>query len=251
VFHLNFVSLTQLLYLDNHYLKEFDATVLEIPDSKTIVLDRTAIYARGGGQPSDRGTLFVPNSVTLPVMEATKAEGKVLHQLGRDIAEREKPELAGKLVHGIIDWELRYKHMRHHTALHILSGVVFLKFQAKITGGQIYADRARLDLSLSDLSKEKQAVIEEEMNKVVAENREVKTFWIDREEALKRSELYRLSADLLPKEIEKLRIVDIVGFDAQLDGGTHVARTGEIGKIKISKTENKGKDNKRMEIVLV
>jgi misacylated tRNA(Ala) deacylase len=140
--------------------------------------------------------------------------------------------------------------MRHHTALHILSGVVFHKFNARITGGQIYPDRARLDLALADLSMEKKTLIEQEVNAIVAENREVKTEWLSAEEALKRGELYRLSADLLPKGVEKLRIVDIVGFDAQLDGGTHVARTGEIGKIRISRTENKGKDNKRIEIVL-
>lgn len=245
------LTLTELLYLSDHYLKEFDATVLEIPDFKTVVLDRTAIYARGGGQPSDRGRLTLENDETaLEVIEASKNEGKVLHQLATELSDTQSSELIGKKVHGTIDWELRYKHMRHHTALHILSGIVFLKFNARITGGQIYPDRARLDLSLSDLGKERQVLIEEEMNRIVQENREVKTVWLGREEALKRSELYRLSADLLPKGVDKLRIVDIVGFDAQLDGGTHVARTGEIGKIKISKTENKGKENKRIEIVL-
>ncbi len=140
--------------------------------------------------------------------------------------------------------------MRYHTALHILSGLVFLKFGAKITGGQIYSDRARLDFSLNDLTKERVAVIESEINRVVTENREVRTYWLTTEEALQRKEMYKLSADLLPKGLDKLRIVDIVGFDAQLDGGTHVAKTGEVGRIKISKTENKGKDNKRIEILL-
>jgi misacylated tRNA(Ala) deacylase len=241
--------MTELLYLFDHYLKEFDATILEISDSKTIVLDRTAFYPRGGGQPSDRGKLLLENGTTFEVIESSKGEGKVLHQISAEITDRQVP--VGKRVHGVIDWDLRYKHMRHHTALHILSGVVFLKFNARITGGQIYPDRARLDLSLSDLSKERQTLIEEEMNKVVEKNSEVRTIWLDREEALKRSDLYRLSADLLPKGTEKLRIVEIVGFDAQLDGGTHVAKTGEIGKIKISKTENKGKENKRIEIILV
>jgi misacylated tRNA(Ala) deacylase len=241
--------LTDLLYLYDHYLREFDATILEIPDPETIVLDQTAIYPRGGGQPSDKGKLFLPEEETsFDVIEASKDSGKVLHHISPSVSTPK--HLEGKKVHGLIDWELRYKHMRHHTALHILSGVVFQKFNARITGGQIYADRARLDLSLSDLGKERKAVIEEEMNRVVEEDREVKTVWLDREEALKKSELYRLSADLLPKGTDKLRVVDIVGFDAQLDGGTHVARTGEIGKIKISKTENKGKENKRIEIVL-
>jgi misacylated tRNA(Ala) deacylase len=241
--------LTELLYLFDHYLKEFDATIVEIPDSKTIVLDRTAFYPRGGGQPSDRGKLILDNGTIFDVVECSKNEGKVLHNIGAEVPNAKS--LVGKKIHGVIDWGLRYRHMRHHTALHILSGVVFLKFNARITGGQIYPDRARLDLSLADLSKERQALIEDQMNKVVQENTEVKTLWLDRHEALKRSDLYRLSADLLPKGTDKLRIVDIVGFDAQLDGGTHVARTGEIGKIKISKTENKGKENKRIEIILV
>lgn len=241
--------MTELLYLYDHYLREFDATILEFPDPKTVVLDQTVIYPRGGGQPSDKGKLFLTEEETsFDVIEASKDSGKVLHHISPSVSPAK--DLKGKKVHGLIDWELRYKHMRHHTALHILSGVVFLKFNARITGGQIYADRARLDLSLSDLGKERQAVIEEEMNRVVEEDREVKTVWLDREEALKKSELYRLSADLLPKGTDKLRVVDIVGFDAQLDGGTHVARTGEIGKINISKTENKGKENKRIEIVL-
>jgi misacylated tRNA(Ala) deacylase len=244
-------ALTELLYLSDHYLKEFDATIVEVPNSSVLILDRTAIYARGGGQPSDRGKLLLENGIVLDVVEATKNDGKVQHQIATELSESQRSELLGGKVHGMIDWDLRYKHMRHHTALHILSGVVFLKFNSRITGGQIYPDRARLDLSLADLGKERQALIEQEMNRIVEEDREVKTLWLDREEALKRSELYRLSADLLPKGIEKLRIVDIVGFDAQLDGGTHVARTGEIGKIRISKTENKGKENKRIEIILV
>jgi misacylated tRNA(Ala) deacylase len=241
--------LTELLYLYDHYLKEFDAIIVEVPEPNSVVLDRTAIYARGGGQPSDHGKLLRGDSA-LVVLEATKSEGKVVNKISRALSEQAKEDLLGRQVHGVIDWDLRYKHMRHHTALHILSGVVFLKFNARITGGQIYPERARLDLSIPDLSEERQSTIEYEMNRVVGDNREVKTIWLDREEAMKRSELYRLSADLLPKGAEKLRIVDIVGFDAQLDGGTHVARTGEIGRIRISKTENKGKDNKRIEIVL-
>jgi misacylated tRNA(Ala) deacylase len=242
--------MTEMLYLYDHYLKEFEAIVVEIPDSKSIVLDRTAIYPRGGGQPSDKGTLHLAGGSSANVVESVKDHEKVTHQLSAALPEHQVSALKGNTVKGIVDWDLRYKHMRHHTALHILSGVVFHKFGSKITGGQIYPDRARLDFTLDDLSKERLSLIESEMNRIVSEDREVRTYWLGADEALKAKELYRLSADLLPKGVEKLRIVDIVGFDAQLDGGTHVSKTGEVRKIKISKTENKGKDNKRIEIVL-
>lgn len=242
--------MTDMLYLYDHYLKEFDAIVVEIPDSKSVILDRTAIYARGGGQPSDRGKLSFDGGKELLVIDSAKDHNKITHVLSTSISENEINSLRGANVKGTIDWDLRYKHMRHHTALHILSGVVYQKFGSRITGGQIYPDRARLDFTLDDLSKERLGIIETEMNGIVSDDREVKTYWLGADEALKNKELYRLSADLLPKGLEKLRIVDIVGFDAQLDGGTHVARTGEVKKISISKTENKGKDNKRIEIIL-
>ncbi|MDA4112129.1 MAG: alanyl-tRNA editing protein [Thaumarchaeota archaeon] len=243
------VEMTEMLYLYDHYLKEFDGVIVEILDEKSIVLDRTAIYPRGGGQPSDRGLISYQGN-DFGVVESSKDHDRVIHILSRPISDREKSLLIGKQVHGSVDWDLRYKHMRHHTALHILSGIVYQKFGSRITGGQIYADRARLDFTLDDMSKERLNTIELEMNKVVSDNRNVKTFWLGTEEALEKKDLYRLSADLLPKGLEKLRIVDIEGFDAQLDGGTHVARTGEVGTVKISRTENKGKDNKRIEIVL-
>lgn len=243
--------MTQFLYLNDHYLKEFDAVIVEMPDEKSVVLDKTALYPRGGGQPSDRGTLVLAEGRKLTVTESTKDHDRVIHRIEPVVSSDDRTRLVGSTVHGIVDWDLRYKHMRHHTALHILSGVVHHKFNAKITGGQIYPDRARLDLSLDNLDRDRVALIESEMNVIVKANLEVRTYYVTTEEALQKHELYRLSADLLPKGLDRLRIVDIVGFDAQLDGGTHVARTGEIGTIKVSKTENKGKDNKRIEIVLV
>jgi misacylated tRNA(Ala) deacylase len=247
------IPLTELLYLNDHYAKEFDATVSKVVNSKSLILDQTLIYARGGGQPSDHAWIILQSGsekLKFETKESQKTPDGVIHEFTEEIPVGLQNDLVGARVHGMLDWELRYKHMRHHTALHILSGVVYHKYRAKITGGQIYSDRARLDLSLDDLSKERKIEIETDMNKAVSGNLPVRTYWIDSEEALKKSELYRLNADLLPKGQQKLRIVDIVGFDAQLDGGTHVAQTGEIGTIKISKSENKGKDNKRIEIVL-
>ena len=238
--------MTEFLYLQDHYLKEFDAKILEIPDSRSVVLDRTAIYPKGGGQPSDQGIISIKDGTRYTIKDSSKQGEKIVHV----ILESFPTNIAGEQVHCSVNWPLRYSHMRYHTALHILSGVVFLKFGARITGGQIYADRARLDFSLDDLSRERIATIESEANKIVNEDLEVKTYWLSTEEALRRKDMYKLSADLLPKGLDKLRIVDIVGFDAQLDGGTHVAKTSEVGKIKISKTQNKGKDNKRIEIIL-
>jgi len=241
--------MTEMLYLYDHYLKEFDGTVVEFPDDKSVALDRTALYPRGGGQPSDRGYLML-GETKFNVEDSSKDQERVVHVLSQSLPSETKSRMLKKQVHGAVDWELRYKHMRHHTALHILSGVVFQKFGSKITGGQIYANRARLDFKLDDLSKDRLMTIITEVNRIVDENHDVKTFWLTTEEATQKQELYRLSADLLPKGLEKLRIVDIVGFDAQLDGGTHVAKTGEVGHVTIGKTENKGKDNKRIEILL-
>ena len=242
--------MTELLYLHDHYLKEFDATVIETPDEKSVVLDRTAIYPRGGGQPSDRGTLTLKDGTVLEVMESKKEGSKAIDMLAKPMPQEVRASIISSTVHGKIDWPLRYLHMRYHTALHILSGVVYHRFQSRITGGQIYPDRARLDFTLADLSKERVQLIESEINRIVKEDHEVKTIWIAVDEATSRAELYRLSADLLPKGVDKLRIVDIVGFDAQLDGGTHVAGTSEVGVLKISRTENKGKYNKRIEVIL-
>jgi len=243
--------MTELLYLQDHYLKEFDAVVVESPSENSLVLDRTAMYPRGGGQPSDRGTLTLQeDGRKMLVIDSKKEAGRAVHILDSPLPADLRSGIVGKQVRGEVDWPLRYIHMRYHTALHILSGVVYHRFHSRITGGQIYSDRARLDFTLTDLGKDKLDLIDSEMNRIVSENLEVRTFWVNAEEATKSAELYRLSADLLPKGLDKLRIVEIVGFDAQLDGGTHVARTGEVGKISISRTENKGKDNKRIEINL-
>ncbi|MDG6906564.1 MAG: alanyl-tRNA editing protein [Nitrososphaerota archaeon] len=242
--------MTELLYLEDHYLKEFDSKISEVPDPKSLILEKTAFYPRGGGQPSDLGSIVFADGSSHNVVESSKTERVVVHTLESPISTPDIASLMGSNIHGSIDWPLRYAHMRYHTALHVLSGVVFQKFASKITGGQIYPDRARLDFSLDDLSKDRLATIESEVNRIVNDNHEVRTYWLTTEEALQKKEMYKLSADLLPKGLQKLRIVEIVGFDAQLDGGTHVAKTSEIGEIRISKTQNKGKDNKRIEIVL-
>ncbi|MEM3952417.1 MAG: alanyl-tRNA editing protein, partial [Nitrososphaerota archaeon] len=150
---------------------------------------------------------------------------------------------------GVIDWDRRYTYMRYHTALHVLSGVVYNLYGSVVTGSQISEDKARIDFTLEDLSKEKVQVIEDKANEIVQEARAVKIKFIPREELLRNPSLIRIKPELIPN-IPILRVVEIEGFDAQIDGGTHVSNTREIGRIRIIKTINKGRFNKRIEIKL-
>jgi Ser-tRNA(Ala) deacylase AlaX len=140
--------------------------------------------------------------------------------------------------------------MRHHSALHVLVGAVYRLFNARVTGGAIYPDRARMDFSLEDLNKDRVAEIERETNRVLAEDRPITVRFVTQEE-FARSDLVRLARDLVPKDLDRIRVVEIEGYDAQADGGTHVGRTGEVGALRIVKTENKGKANRRLEIQLM
>jgi misacylated tRNA(Ala) deacylase len=235
--------MTDLLYLQDSYLRDTAAAVRAVhPDGDAVALDRTVFYPGGGGQPPDTGTL--------------RWDGG-----GRRVAgmRRDGPEVwhvldgpapaAGTPVHAVLDWDRRYAVMRYHSALHVLVGAVYRLFAAKVTGGAIYPDRARMDFSLDDLTKERVAEIERETNRVLAEDRPIAVRFVTREE-FARSDLIRLARDLVPKDVERVRVVEIAGYDAQADGGTHVRRTGEVGALRIVKTDNKGKANRRLEIQL-
>ena len=234
--------MTELLYLTDSYLKEFDATVVAVADA-AVELDRTAFYPRGGGQPSDEGTLTVGDG-TRRVVEVVKADGRVLHKLDGE------PPAVGSHVHGRLNWERRHALMRHHSALHVLCGVIFHRFGVLVTGTQMYPDRARMDFALADLNKERIALIEDESNRAIAADLPIKVRSLPREEAFRIPDLIRTQINLLPPNIQEVRVVEIEGLDLQADGGTHVARTGEIGRLRVTRTENKGKINKRLEIVL-
>lgn len=238
------MGLTEKLYLSDSYLREFTAEVVAV-DAGRIILSRTAFYPGGGGQPPDRGLLAVENGLTLNVIGVGKTEyGDVYHEVQGGLLN------VGERVKGMIDWGLRYAHMRHHTALHIVSGVAFKLFGAKISGSQIYADKARIDLDIKGFDKSKLKVLEDESNRIVAERRSVSVRFIRRDQAFANPSLYRLGDESHIPAGEILRIIEIDGFDAQLDGGTHVANTSEVGKIVFAKYENKGAGNKRIEIVL-
>lgn len=233
--------MTELLYLHDSYLREFDATVTSV-DGQTVTLDRTAFFPSGGGQPSDAGLLRWPDGEAR-VADIKKDGTSVRHEVEGPLPHE------GQAVHGILDWDRRFAIMRHHSALHVLVGAVYHLFGALVTGGAIYPDRARMDFTLEDLNKERVAAIEAEANRVIGEHRRILVRFVTREE-FERSDLTRLARNLLPPEIREVRVIEIEGFDAQADGGTHVANTSEIGRLTVTKTENKGKTNRRLEIAL-
>jgi len=234
---------TELLFADDSYLTECDATVTDLRDGNAVVLDRTVFYPTGGGQPHDTGTLRWDGGEAR-VIEVKKQGPDVLH-----ILEGATPPV-GARVHGAIDWDRRLALMRNHTALHSMSGVIFQLFGATVTGGQMYVDRARMDFALPDLSAEKLQQIEETTNRLLAEGHPVHVRYLPRAEALQVPDLIRTKVNLIPESVTTLRIIDIEGIDVQADGGTHVRNTAEVGRVRITKTENKGKENKRLEIAL-
>jgi misacylated tRNA(Ala) deacylase len=234
--------LTQLLYLNDSYLKEFEAKVVSVTED-AVELDRTAFYPKGGGQPSDEGQVIVGDQ-SHRVLEVFRDAGRVLHRL------EGSPPNPGTPIRGQIDWTRRYALMRYHSALHVLCGVIFRGLGVLVTGGQMYTDRARMDFALEDLGAERIALIERDSNRAIAENRAIKISVLPREEAFKIPDLVRTQINLLPPAIQEIRVVEIEGLDLQADGGTHVAHTGEIGPLRVTKTENKGRINKRLEIAL-
>lgn len=227
--------MTQLLYLDDSYLKRFTATVIEVVDDG-VILDRTAFYPGGGGQPHDTGKILFRNLESL--VTSMKREGPI------HVIEGQLPEV-GEEITGIVDWERRYRIMRTHTAVHVISGVAYRDFGVSITGNQLYEGRARVDLSFDNLSRDLVERIIEESNSVINEDLKVKVYYLTREEFKQRPELMRVNSKLYEK-YDRIRVVEIEGFDAQADGGTHVRSLREIGKIVLEKYESKGRKNKRI-----
>lgn len=226
--------MTRKLFWDDMYAREFDAEV-ELVDGNRVVLDQTAFNPRGGGLVSDTGRL---NGVK--VIEATKEGDSVYH-----ILEAQAELRVGDKVHGVLDWDRRYRIMRMHTSAHILSAVVNRETGALITGNQISPDESRVDFNLEDFSKDKMSSYIDGVNEAVARGLEVKTFFMKREEALATPGFVKL-ANAMPPSLDVLRIVQIGDVDTQADGGVHVRNTSEIGKVVGLKTENKGKSNRRL-----
>lgn len=236
--------MTELLFQTDSYLKEFDATVVEVNHQETaIVLDRTAFYPGGGGQPNDVGTILVAN-VAIPVARVKTQEGKVWHWLSGALPA------VGAVVKGQIDWDNRYKLMRTHTALHLLCGVVWRDYEALVTGGNMETLQGRMDFEFETLQKELVREIEAKVNREVEKGHEVKIRILPRDEAFKIPDLIRTKINLLPPQIKEVRTVEIVGLDVQADGGTHVANTKEVGYVHVVDYKSKGQINKRIYIEL-
>ncbi len=234
--------MSEALYLHDAYLRESTGRV-EASRPGEVVLDRTVFYPTGGGQPSDVGRLVSDDGRVYPVVAVEKSPEGILHRI-----EGEAPPV-GSVVREELDWPVRYRHMRYHTCLHILSGVVYRRFRAGITGGQIYEDRARMDLSLPEFNATVAGEVVETMNEVVREGRPIHVRFLSREAAGADPALIRVARELLP-DVSQIRVIDIEGFDVQADGGTHVASTAEVGEIRLLKIENKGARNKRLYLTL-
>ena len=226
------------LYMTDSYLKEFEATVESVKDDKFVVLSQTAFYPKGGGQEHDTGALLC-NGEEYPVVFAGKFDGKISHEVS-------KPGLkAGDKVIGKIDWDRRYRHMRMHTAAHIIDAILYNESGALCTGNQLGAEKSRIDFSLDVLDRDKIQQYVDMANEWVRKGIDVKIYTLPREEALKIPGVVKLAA-VMPPEVKELRIVEIPGIDLQADGGTQVKNTSEIGKISLVSVENKGKNNRRV-----
>lgn len=236
--------MTELLYQTDSYLKTFEAVVTAVDSQENgVVLDRTAFYPGGGGQPADLGTLIVAG-VGYPVIRIRKAGDDVVH-----IVEGPLPPV-GATVTGQLDWERRYRLMRTHTAMHILCGVVWRDYGASVTGGNMEPLKGRMDFEFEHLQKDLVQEIERKINAEVAAARPVRTAILPREEAFRIPDLIRTRINLLPEGITRVRVVEIVGLDLQADGGTHVASTAEVGPIRITDYTSKGGINKRLYVAL-
>lgn len=234
--------MTELLFTTDAYAREFQAIVAGHMDGG-VVLDRTAFYPGGGGQPCDTGSLSAGTDMW-PVTAVRKVNGDPVHFI-----EGVLPAV-GTIMTGTLDWERRYKLMRTHTAMHILCGVVFRDYGAHVTGGNMDPLQGRMDFEFETMRQELVAAIEEAVNAEVAAARPVRVRILPRDEAFAIPDLIRTRINLLPEGIAEVRTVELVGLDLQADGGTHVASTGEVGHVRVADYKSKGKINKRIYLEL-
>jgi misacylated tRNA(Ala) deacylase len=233
-----------LCYTDA-YARQTDAVVVETDtDAHAVLLDRTAFYPGGGGQPADTGRLIGDSGGTWKVIGAKKRGDDIWHTVG---GGEELPAVDTQVV-AELDWERRHQLMRTHSALHVLCGVVWRDHQASVTGGNMEPLSGRMDFEFETMSGELVGEIEKRVNDEIAADREIRVAVLPREEAFAIPDLIRTKINLLPEGISEIRTIEIVGLDLQADGGTHVGHTSEIGTVKVTGYESKGRINKRIRI---
>jgi len=234
--------MTELLFQTDAYIREFTAVVTDVVDGG-VVLDRTAFYPGGGGQPHDVGSLTAVNQ-SWAIVKVKKIGGQVVHLIEGDLPT------GGTAVTGQLDWTRRYQLMRTHTAMHILCGVVWRDYGAQVTGGNMEPLQGRMDFEFETMKQELVAEIETAVNQEVAAAHDVRVAILPREQAFQIPDLIRTKINLLPEGITEVRTVELVGLDLQADGGTHVANTHEVGPMRIVDYKSKGKINKRIYVEL-
>lgn len=234
--------MTDELAARDAYLRSTPATVMAV-DEGAVILDRTVFYARGGGQPGDTGSISWGGGA-VPVVDTVKQAGAVRHVVTGE------PPRVGTAVTATIDWERRHLLMRTHTALHVLSAVVWGDFGAKVTGGNMEPGEARMDFELDAISVSFGQEVEARLNAALGAGHPVTVSFLPRAEALADPDLIRTKVNLIPESVDPIRVIAIGDIDIQADGGTHVANTAEVGPVRVVGTESKGKGNKRMRIKL-
>lgn len=233
---------TDLLYLRDAYLTSFAARVVAVRDDQ-VALDRTAFYPTGGGQPHDTGTLG-----GLPVIDVRKGQGEENHLVWHRV-EGAVPSV-GADVECTVDWDRRHALMRTHTALHVLCGVIWNEWHVPVTGGNMEPLSARMDFEFDPLPEGFGSRVEQLVNDELAADRPIAVDFLPRDTAVQDDDLIRTKVNMIPESVTEIRVVDIVGLDKQADGGTHVRSTAEVGRIRVTKLENKGKGNKRVRLVV-
>jgi misacylated tRNA(Ala) deacylase len=228
---------TELLCLDDAYLRTFSGRVIELRGEGEVALDRTAFYPTGGGQPHDSGRLGAAR-----VVHVRKEGDLVWHTVDGPFPA------VGDEVDGEVDWDRRHALMRTHTALHVLCGVIWNEWGVPVTGGNMEPLSARMDFEFDPLPEGFGAHVESLVNAELAVDRPIQVSWVPRADALADADLIRTKVNLIPPSVDPIRVIDIVGLDKQADGGTHVRSTGEVGRVRVLKTESKGKGNKRIRL---
>ncbi|NNF53649.1 MAG: alanyl-tRNA editing protein [Acidimicrobiales bacterium] len=234
--------MTEQLYLADQTLRQFSAVVVDVADNsgqRKVLLDQTAFYAAGGGQPTDTGTVTWDGGSAVVV--AVKKDGPdIWHTIEGDAPA------SGLTIEGSVDWDRRHQLMRTHSAMHVLGGVIWNEYRVLSTGNNMEPLKGRIDYEFDPLPEGFAKRIQVAVNDEIAANRPIEVTFLPRETAVEDEDLIRTKVNMIPDGVKEIRVVDIVGLDKQADGGTHVASTGEIGTFTVVKTESKGKGNKRI-----